>query len=85
MRDKPIEISQGSLVSLCVAVPPPPPRWRGEEGTAKHGTLSLLYWIDHGFNNWDVKMYRFSQFCMRFSVLVWGKTRDVVECFSTLL
>ena len=24
MRDKPIEISQGSLVSLCVAVPPPP-------------------------------------------------------------
>ena len=47
MRDKPIEISQGSLVSLCVAVPPPPPRWRGEEGTAKHGTLPEFLYQRH--------------------------------------
>ena len=46
MRDKPIEISQGSLVSLCVAVPPPP-RWGGEEGTAKHGTLPEFLYQRH--------------------------------------
>ena len=32
--------------------------------------LSPLYRIDQGFNNWDVKMYRFRQFCVRFSVLI---------------
>ena len=32
--------------------------------------LSSLYQIDQGCNNWDVKMYRFWQFCMRFSVLI---------------
>ena len=32
--------------------------------------LSSLYRIDQGFNKWDLKMYRFRQFCMRFSVLI---------------
>ena len=32
--------------------------------------LSLLYQIDQGFNNWDVKMYWFWQFCMWFPVLI---------------
>ena len=32
--------------------------------------LSPLYRIDQGFNNWDVKMYRFRQFCVRLSVLI---------------
>ena len=32
--------------------------------------LSPLYRIDQGFNKWDLKMYRFRQFCMRFSVLI---------------
>ena len=36
MRDKPIEISQGSLVSLCVAVPPPKVGGGGE-GKATSG------------------------------------------------
>ena len=31
--------------------------------------LSPLYRIDQGFNNWGVEMYRFGQFCLRFSVL----------------
>ena len=32
--------------------------------------LSPLYRIDQGFNKWDLKMYRFRQFCTRFSVLI---------------
>ena len=32
--------------------------------------LSPMYRIDQGFNNWGVKMYRFRQFCVRFSVLI---------------
>ena len=32
--------------------------------------LSPLYRIDQGFNNWDVKIYRFRQLCMQFSVLI---------------
>ena len=32
--------------------------------------LSPLYWINQGFNNWDVKMYQFWQFRMWFSVFI---------------
>ena len=32
--------------------------------------LSPLYQIDQGFNNWNVKMYQFRQFCMQFLVLI---------------
>ena len=31
---------------------------------------STLYRIDYGFDNWDVKIFRFQQFCMRFSVFL---------------
>ena len=47
MRDKPIEISQGSLGSLRVAVPSPSPKVGGGEGTAKHGTLPEFLYQRH--------------------------------------
>ena len=49
MRDKPIEISQGSLGSLSVAVPSPSPKvgGGGGEGTAKHETLPEFLYQRH--------------------------------------
>ena len=55
MRDKPIEISRGSLGSLRVAVPSPFPKvGEGERGgygytsgTAKHGTLPEFLYQRH--------------------------------------
>ena len=32
--------------------------------------LSPLHRIDQGVDNWDMKMYRFWQFCMLFSILI---------------
>ena len=56
-RDKPIEISQGSLGSLRIALPSPPRWWGGEgaatrrvrlhERTAKHGTLPEFLYQRH--------------------------------------
>ena len=47
--------------------------------------LSSLYRIDQGFNKWDLKMYRFRQFCMRFSVLIeFFFGFSVLDDFSTV-